>query len=292
MTARRLRYVAALLTLACTGVYLFVYLYRWEWHRAIVAGVLFLAAEVGIVASVLLDRMRSIERRLDRLADIEAARQVEVRLHEAAPEPRVGFEWLRQEADRMSVFVPLLLGAGVVLSGLAWLVERLARATAGPALERGLALRLSPLTLPAGGLRSPAPTVPLDLPRLSHSTALKVGGVVLAAAALGLGYDSLADATQTRPDVVRPGTSSSVVLEVDNKRTRVGTMPTAANLFGACTPQLGPPFTLTGLTVAAGGRVEATISPAIGRNAERRLRGCLEDATSDTVRADVLSIRR
>jgi hypothetical protein len=48
--------------------------------------------------------------------------------------------------------VPVLIGMGVVASGLAWLVERLARATAGPALERGLAARLTALSWPAGGL--------------------------------------------------------------------------------------------------------------------------------------------
>ena len=276
MTARRIRYAAAIIALLCTGVYLFVYLYRWEWHRAIVAGVLLLAAEVGIATSVLLDRLRSIERRLDRLADVEAARQVESRI---------------QEADRMSVFVPLLLGAGVVLSGLAWAVERVARATAGPALERGLTLRLAPLTLPAGGLLAPAPIPALSR---SHSRGMWVKGaaVLVVVALLAVGYQSLADATQTRPDVVRPGTESTVLVDVVNKRTRVGTMPTAANLFGACTPQLGPPFTVVGLTLVDGGRVRVTISPAVGKNAERRLRGCLEDATSDTVRADVVSIVR
>ncbi len=46
------------------------------------------------------------------------------------------------------MFVPVLLGAGVVLSALAWVVERLARVTAGAALERGLAVRLAVLSLP------------------------------------------------------------------------------------------------------------------------------------------------
>ena len=290
MSMRRLRYAAAIGALLCTGVYLFVYLYRWEWHRAIVAGILLLATEVGIATSVLLDRLRSIEGRLDRLADIEAARQVETRIREAAPEPRVTFDWLRADADRMSVFVPLLLGAGVVLSGLAWVVERVARATAGPALERELTLRLGPLTLPAGGLLGPAP-VATFAPR-SRTFWLKAAAAVTVVAVLAVGYQSLADATQTRPDVVVRGTESTVLVDVVNKRTKVGTMPTAANLLGACTPQLGPPFTVVGLSLVEGGRVRATISPAVGKNAERRLRGCLEDATSDTVRADVVSIVR
>jgi hypothetical protein len=51
----------------------------------------------------------------------------------------------------MNVFVPVLMGAGVLMSGLAWVVERLARATVRPAAERGLAAQLDGLALPAAG---------------------------------------------------------------------------------------------------------------------------------------------
>jgi hypothetical protein len=50
------------------------------------------------------------------------------------------------------VFVLVLLGAGIVLSGLAWLVDRIARVTAGPSVENDLARRLRPLQTPPGGL--------------------------------------------------------------------------------------------------------------------------------------------
>jgi hypothetical protein len=53
------------------------------------------------------------------------------------------------------VFVPVLMGAGVIMSGLAWVIERLARRTARPTLERGLAARLAPLTLEHGSLVPP-----------------------------------------------------------------------------------------------------------------------------------------
>jgi hypothetical protein len=49
----------------------------------------------------------------------------------------------------------VLLGAGALLSGVAWVVERLARATAGRSAEQGLARRLGALDLPAGGLLEP-----------------------------------------------------------------------------------------------------------------------------------------
>ena len=41
-----------------SGTYVLVYLYRWEWHRAQVAGLFFLAAEIGLVGTAVLDRLR------------------------------------------------------------------------------------------------------------------------------------------------------------------------------------------------------------------------------------------
>jgi hypothetical protein len=150
MNARRLGAVAAAVTLLASGAYFFVYLYRWEWNRAQVSAVIFLAAEIGIVGWLVSDRLRRVERRLDRATSDDAERRLRV-LREHAPAPRVTFEWLTR-SDRSSVFVPVLLGAGAVLSMLAWVVERLSRATAGRVAERGLALRLGALEPPAGGL--------------------------------------------------------------------------------------------------------------------------------------------
>ena len=57
--------------------------------------------------------------------------------------------------SRVNVFVPVLLGAGVIVSGIAWVVERIGRATAGKSMERGLALKLESLAPPAAGLIAP-----------------------------------------------------------------------------------------------------------------------------------------
>ncbi len=67
------------------------------------------------------------------------------------PEPLRPFAWL-QGSSTTNVFVPVLLGAGVVLSGLAWIVDRIARVTAVPTMERGLASRLTRLQPPSDGL--------------------------------------------------------------------------------------------------------------------------------------------
>jgi hypothetical protein len=176
MIARRIGLAASLVTLAAAGWYVFIYLARWEWNRALMAGVLFVAAELGLLGLLLLDRLARLERRLDERDRARPARvappatvapplepaapaapdaRVLTRVHDAAPPPRRPFAWL-DPTDRMSVFVPVLLGAGVLLSGAAWLVERVARLTGGAALERRLAARLDVLALPPGGLRGGA----------------------------------------------------------------------------------------------------------------------------------------
>jgi hypothetical protein len=176
MSARRIAVLAGLVTLGASGWYVAVYLARWEWNRALMAGVIFLAAELGLLGVLLLDRMARLERRLDEHLPAERGRaagphatgtnttrrhatgsrrrepdpRVLARVREAAPSRRP-FAWL-DPADRLSVFVPVLLGAGVLLSGVAWVVERLARVTAGGTLDRDLATRLDVLALPPGGL--------------------------------------------------------------------------------------------------------------------------------------------
>jgi hypothetical protein len=150
VNAKRIGGLAAVLTLLASGAYFFLYLYRWEWNRAQVAAAIFVAAEVGLVGWLVSDRIRRVEHRLDRMAASAQERRLHI-LREHAPAPRATFAWL-QRTDRAPVFIPVLLGAGAVLSGLAWVVERVSRATAGRAAEHGLAHRLGALEAPAGGL--------------------------------------------------------------------------------------------------------------------------------------------
>jgi hypothetical protein len=150
MTPRRLTTLLLAATLFGAGAYLLVYLYRWEWNRALTAGIFVVIAEVALVAVGLNSRLRRIEDRLT----APAGHQVLTRIRETRPEARHHFAWL-QRPDRTGVFVPVLMGAGMIMSGLAWVIERLARHTARPTLERGLAARLAPLTLERGSLVPP-----------------------------------------------------------------------------------------------------------------------------------------
>jgi hypothetical protein len=166
VTARRIGIALCVAVLCASGTYVFVYLYRWEWNRALISAAFFIAAEVALGTVAILDRLRALHTDVQglRAASAEPDPAVLARIREAAPEPSTPFAWLAPDEARMGVFVPVLMGAGVVLSGVAWLVERLAKATARPTLERGLATRLTALSLPDGGLlpREPAPSV-LDL---------------------------------------------------------------------------------------------------------------------------------
>jgi hypothetical protein len=174
MNARFIRGVLGGVTLAASGAYTFVYLYRWEWNRALMSAAIFVAAEVAVMGSVLAERLKSINKRLD-AQDDGARRQRVDRIRETAPPARVSFDWLARP-QQMNVFVPVLMGAGVLMSGLAWVVERLARATVRPMAERGLAAQLDGLTLPATGFLA-GHQEPADLLRGPARAAVGAGNV-------------------------------------------------------------------------------------------------------------------
>ena len=143
-----------LFMLGYSGRWFFLYLHRWEWNRALVSGLMFLAAEVGLFGAIaleMLSRLRKEVRSATAAATAAASsRQVRpdvlARIRESAPAPRNHFAWL--SSGRNNVFIPIILGAGVIASGLAWVVERIARMTTGKRLERDLAVRLGTFSLP------------------------------------------------------------------------------------------------------------------------------------------------
>lgn len=116
-----------------------------------------------------------------------------------------------------------------------------------------------------------------------------VRGVGLAVAA-ALAVLGLAELTQNRPDVVEPGSSTVVVLDVDTRGWPQSPASAAQAVWGVCLgtidSQLGP----EGIVEAAPGRYTAVLRPAIGEHGENRLVGCLEDLTIPHVRGDVRSL--
>lgn len=158
MTARRIGVLLLLVTLVAAGWYFFAYLFWWEWNRALVAGVIMVGAEVALATLFVMARLDELRRKVD----VASSRAERIRAHlDAAPSRGGRFAWL-VKTDSMNVFVPILLGAGVLISGLAWLVERIARLTQRGNTNTGLVRQLAALAPPSGGFLS-AEDDPLDL---------------------------------------------------------------------------------------------------------------------------------
>jgi hypothetical protein len=298
MSARRIAWAMGIGSAALSGIYLLVYLYRWEWNRALIAGVLFVASEIGLGVALVLSRLARIERRLDQVtAPPQPDPAVLARIEEAAPPARNHFAWLRPDGSNMNVFVPLLMGAGMIVSGLAWLVERIARATAKPSLERGLALRLAPLALPAGGFLGTAPAPAADpvaaLRRAARRASMWRGVVVVLLLAMSwMAVDLFADATQDRPDDHVVG-STLLVVDVRHRNPAITVDPVKVSNahWAVCERTLPHRMDLVAVTPAGPGRAQLLVEPAIGEHALRRFRGCLADVNFDRILTDVVSVR-
>jgi hypothetical protein len=155
---KRLGLFVAVITLAATGVYTLVYLYRWEWNRALFTSLLFVAVEVAMVLVVLLRRIG----RLERTINAQTPKSTTLMTIQATRPERNHFAWLEREMGRTNVFVTVLLGAGVLLSLVSWVVDRVASRTAVGTLEGDLARRLEPANFPD------SPLVPSDAELLAQ----------------------------------------------------------------------------------------------------------------------------
>lgn len=109
--------------------YLLLYVYRWEWHRALVAGIVLIAVELALTGGLL-------ARRIGDGAGSPGERTRPVR-SSGSPPPH-DFAWLDPRHERHGVFIPLLLGGGVLVSGLAWMIERITGALSSSTDEGSL----------------------------------------------------------------------------------------------------------------------------------------------------------
>jgi hypothetical protein len=146
---RKVGWLLGVVVFAFTGIYTIVYVYRWEWNRALFVAMLFVALEVAGALALVLRRLKGLEAKIDALP----ARQAEVAAHLRANAPeRKHFAWLERSMGQTNIFITVLLGAGVLLSGLTWIIDRVATRTALPTLERSLAQRFDAVALPEGPL--------------------------------------------------------------------------------------------------------------------------------------------
>ena len=147
---KQLAWLAGVATLVVAAAYSIVSLHRWEWSRALYFGLVVLVAEIGLATALVLRRLDPA-RRSQGVSPADLDPQVLHRLRESRPTAN-RFDWLEPRSGQLSVFITMLVGSGVLLSGAAWLVDRLAARTTTPAGEVRLARQLSAIRYPRDGL--------------------------------------------------------------------------------------------------------------------------------------------
>jgi hypothetical protein len=189
------------------------------------------------------------------------------------------------------VFVPVLLGAGVILSALAFVVERVAGMVTSSPADHSVGQRLVALETPPGGLLGPPPEPrpPANsrTQRRTRGLGVRLIAVVVLALSLGVAIELVADATQSRPSPRVPGASTVVELDIEQRRARPA-IEAAEPLTVACHGTLHADSEITNIVTLRGDRVQLEVTPALSELRRRRLFGCLQDATLDLVQAHVV----
>ncbi len=142
---KMIAWAAAVATLVMGLLYMVVSLNRWEWNRALFFGLIVLIAEVGIVGALIL-------RRLTRLEQAKLDPAILAILRETRPAVAHRFGWLEESTTQMNVFITFLVGGGILLSGMAWVADKIGAKTYTPAGEEKLAKQLGSISYPRGGL--------------------------------------------------------------------------------------------------------------------------------------------
>jgi hypothetical protein len=137
-------------TLLAAGAYMLVSLNRWEWNRALFFGLIVLIAEVGLATGLILRRLARLEHAQHKVVD-PAVSEIVRATRPAHPDR---FAWLKESTagTTTQVFITFLVGGGILLSGIAWIVDRVASTTSTPVGEERLARELGNISYPRGGL--------------------------------------------------------------------------------------------------------------------------------------------
>jgi hypothetical protein len=147
---KTIAWLAGIGTLLGAAAYMIVSLNRWEWNRALFFGLILLKAEVGLATGLVLRKLDRISALVERSRPVDPA--VTGILQDTRPAAPDRFAWLRESTQRTNVFITFLVGGGVLLSGVAWLVDRIASRTSTPQREERLVRLLAPISYPAAGL--------------------------------------------------------------------------------------------------------------------------------------------
>lgn len=183
---------------------------------------------------------------------------------------------------------------GVLLSGFAWLVQRIASVTARPSAERRLAGRLAILAAPDAAGNTDLDDLPRigarrDRGRTVRLVAAGVVGAVLLTALVG----ALAELTQTREEHGNDSEATSVLVRIDMRGKDMtaerGTLA-AHQLWERCRDSTSVPLSRATLGSLGDGLYAGVVRPALTDHDRMRLTGCLEDASLDRTHLTVVGI--
>jgi hypothetical protein len=110
----------------------------------------------------------------------------------------------------------------------------------------------------------------------------------VAAPLIAVGILVMRERLENRPDPIVPGTESVVRFRADVYDAPQPRGAVVEALWHVCNQTVASQ--LVDLDVLDGGVGVATVAPALGPHQRRRLTGCLQDATIDRVRGELLSI--
>lgn len=273
-------WLALLGVIVVAGVHTVYYLFEWEWVRAQIAGTAFVAGLVVGATYLILGKLQRIERRLDRLVQSQIGGAVTS--PDVAPvEPVPDFPWLSAPAhpqalalavllvpavvpaappDR-SVFIPVFLAAGLVVSVLAGTVERLA------SLRHGGGHQESSVSDPES-VRALVRSRPLQM-----LVAVPVVGVLVIAGLIG----GLFWASHYWSEPIGPGITTMTV-QVERKGHTTTDVNAVTTVARYCTINTGIGVRFAGARSGPDQTVSLRVSPLLDADAQDRFIGCLEDA--------------
>jgi len=290
-------WLALTAVLLVAGGHTVYYLLQWEWVRAQIAGIAFVAALVVSATLVLLTHLRALERRLDALVQAAAltapgvpagSGPASLAATSTVPEPRPDFAWLRPTGGwsglslpllallafrdpAPAVFIPVFLATGVAVSVVASGVERLA------------AHRHAAVTSAAGG-----PGVVTRPRQVSSRAAVAVplGGVLMVGAVIGGLW--LTSHYWSAP--VGQGTTT-LVLEVERNGRDSTDVDVAEAVGRYCVLNSGVNVRFGSVAPVPEGGALLRVTPLLDEDAQKRFGGCLEDAVLDRHQLAVTDVR-
>jgi len=140
-------WLAGIGTLIGGLAYMIVSLNRWEWNRALFFGLIVVMAELALATGLILRKLTHMS------AEQKVTPEALDVLRETRPGLPERFAWLKASTrGDLNVFITFLVGGGLIISGVGWLIDRLAVRTSTPLGEQRIADELEAISYPSGGL--------------------------------------------------------------------------------------------------------------------------------------------